>query len=242
MTDRLRWSSRLLESVTILLSILSAFALNSWWDNHKVSLALDEGLGAVAEELDAAKEHIAGRLSVYDQVEQYLGSVLHLLTAVGDASTVEVPDTLMAAVLYAPTIDPPTGALRAFLDSGLLTSVENTEVRQHLASLPSRYEDGADDELDAAKYVLTRIRPTLERSLSSDDFIAVLGQMDHYWKLLRPSTPWRTPISVVHVAKTAEIHNLIASRLQMLQTTRGEIADLERALSIADSLVTEARR
>lgn len=36
----------------------------------------------------------------------------------------EVPDTLMAAVLYAPTIDPPNGVLRAFLESGLLATLE----------------------------------------------------------------------------------------------------------------------
>jgi hypothetical protein len=84
----------------------------------------------------------------------------------------------MAAVLYAPTIDPPNGALRAFLESGLLATLEDPEARRRLASLPSEYEDGADDELDAAEYVLMRIRPALERSLSPADFEAVLGQMD----------------------------------------------------------------
>lgn len=96
--------------------------------------------------------------------------------------------------------------------------------------------------MDAANYVLTRIRPTLERSLSSGDFDAVLGEMDHYWNLLRPSRPWHSPIAVVHVPNTAEIHNLIASRRQMLQTTRGEVADLGGALRATDSLVAEARR
>lgn len=241
-TNRVSWSTRLMEGMTIVLSILAAFALDSWWDSRQVSLALDEGLAAVAEELDAARDHVAERVGVYDRVEQYLAAVVPMLAAAGDASTVEVPDTLMAALLYAPTIDPPTGALNAFLESGLLTSVQDHEVRRHLASLPSRYEDGADDELDAADYVLTRIRPALERSLSSSDFDAVLGQMDHYWNRFQPPGSWRSPLAIVHVPGNAEVRNLIASRLQMLQTTRGEVASLGRALSVTDSLVTEARR
>jgi len=136
----------------------------------------------------------------------------------------------------------PTGTLRTFLDTGVLTSLESHEVRQRPTSLPSHYEDGADDELDAAGYVLTKIRPTLERGLSSSDFDAVLGQMDHYWNSLRPSQPWRTPSARVRVPITAELDDLIASRLQMLQTTRGKVADLEQSLAITDSLVTEARR
>lgn len=129
MQDRLSWSNRLIEGLTIVLSIIAAFVLDSWWDEHQVSLALDEGLAAVAEELDAAQGHVAERVAVYDQVEEYLTAVLHMVAVAGDGPTIAVPDTLMAAVLYAPTIDPPTGALNVFLDAGLLTSVENHEVR-----------------------------------------------------------------------------------------------------------------
>ncbi len=242
MIDRPTWSTRLLEGVTIVLSILAAFALDSWWDNRLVSQTLDDGLGAVSEELDRAAEHLAQRISVYNQVEGYLSAALDMLASEPDGSIIEVPDTLMAAVLYAPSIDPPTGALQAFLDSGLLTSVDHHEARQLIASLPSRYEDGADDELAAVEYILTRIRPMLERSLSSDDFTAVLGQMDHYWGRLRPSFPWRTPFSTVRVLKTAEIHNLVASRLQMLRLARGEVANLESTIAMTDSLLAEASR
>lgn len=231
-----------MEGITIVLSIIAAFALDSWWDEHQASRALAEGLAAVSEELEAAQGHVAERVAVYDQVEKYLSAALQMVAVAGDAPTVPVPDTLMAAVLYAPTIDPPTGALNAFLASGLLTSIDDHEVRRRIASLPSWYEDGADDELDAARYVLTRIRPALEQALSSGDFSAVLSQMDHYWNLLGPADPWHSPISVVQVPNTSEIHNLIASRLQMLRITRGEVAGLGRALGAADSLVAGERR
>jgi len=52
-------------------------------------------------------------------------AVLDLFRADDDGSVIEIPDTLMAAVLYTPTIDPPTGALDAFLRSGLLASMFN---------------------------------------------------------------------------------------------------------------------
>jgi hypothetical protein len=221
--DRGILTNRLLEGVTIVLSILSAFALQSWWDNHLAARALDEGVRSVAEELARAQQHLEGRIGVYDVVEEYLMAVLELL-AEGDGSVIEVPDTLMAAVLYTPTIDPPTGALAAFLESGLLPSVADAELRQRLGGLPSAYEDGADDERDALDYALTSVRPMLERSLSAQDFAAVLGQTQRIWSMYK--RPWNTPFSAVRVRATAELHNAIASRLQMLRLSRGEVADL----------------
>jgi len=57
-----------------------------------------------------------------------------------------------------------------------------------------------------------------------------------------PSRPPHFLEPVQHVPDTAEIHTSIASRLQMLQTTRGEVAGRGGALGATDSLVTGARR
>lgn len=242
MTDRPNLTTRLLEGITIVLSILAAFGLDSWWDNHLASRALEEGLTAVAEELDQAEQHVAERVGAYERVDGYLTAVLDRLGAEGDGSFIEIPDTLMGAVLYTPTIDPPTGALYAFLESGLLTSIADTDLRDRLATLPSRFEDGGDEERDALQYNLATVRPMLERSLSAPDFAAVLAQMDHYWNLFRPSAAWNTLVSMVRVRATAEIRNATASRLQMLRTSRGEVEDLRRGIAEAAMMLQRASR
>lgn len=242
MSDRRPLMNRLFEGVTIVISILSAFALDSWWDNHLASRALEEGLTAVAEELDRAEGHLAARVGAYDRVDGYLTAVLDLLGAEGDGSVVEIPDTLMAAVLYTPTIDPPDGALSAFLQSGRLASVGDPVLRQRIAALPSRYEDGGDDERDALEYTLVTVRPMLERSLSAKDFTAVLAQMDHYWDLFRPSTHWNIPLSMVRARATGEMHNAIASRLQMIRTSRGEVEGLRREIASAATILDQRAR
>ena len=239
MTDRPTVTTRVLEGVTIVLSILAAFALDSWWDNHLASRALHEGLTAVVEELDRAEQHVAGRVVAYDRVDGYLTAALDMLGAEGEGSVIEIPDTLMAAVLYTPTIDPPTGALDAFLKSGRLASIANPELRDRLAALPSRYEDGGDDERDALEYTLAHVRPLLERSLFAQDFTAVLGQMGHYWNLFRPSSSWNTTVSNVRLRATPEIHNAIASRLQMLRTARGEVEGLRNVIADAAAMLQE---
>ena len=74
MTDRPTVTTRVLEGVTIVLSILAAFALDSWWDNQLASRALHEGLTAVVEELDRAEQHVAGRVVAYDRVDGSAGA------------------------------------------------------------------------------------------------------------------------------------------------------------------------
>lgn len=110
MTNREALKTRLGEGVTIVVSILLAFALDSWWDTHRTSQAVDEGLMSVVEELHDAEGGLVERVSAYDRVDGYLVAVLDLLDSAPSGSAIAIPDTLMAAVLYTPTIDPPTGA------------------------------------------------------------------------------------------------------------------------------------
>ena len=84
----------------------------------------------------------------------------------------------------------------------------------------------ADDEIFALGYVDEHVRPTLERYLSSADFSAILRQTPHYWALFRDSTPWAEPSISVPVRATPELHNAIASRLQMMEVARGEVRNL----------------
>lgn len=226
MSKQSGWRDRLSEGITIVLSILAAFALDSWWDNHTLARDVENGMRAVSEELVEAGTHLDERLAAYEEAIGYLSQALELLDSTNPNQAVQVPDKLMAGALYTPTIDPPTGALVAFLDSGLLSAVPDRELRHRIGELPSRFEDGADDEISALSYVNENVRPTLERSMSSADFLAVLRQMPHYWNLFRDSTPWAEPSVSVSVVATPELHNAMASRLQMMKLAHGEVQSL----------------
>ena len=223
------WRNRLSDGITIVLSILAAFALDSWWDNYTITRNVENGIRAVAEELVDVVAHLDQRLSAYDQAIGYLSEALELIESTEPNQVVQVPDKLMAGALYTPTIDPPTGALVTFIDSGLLTGVVNKELRQQIGELPSRIDDGADDELSALGYVDENVRPTLERSLSSADFSAVLRQMPHYWASFRSDVPWAEPSVSVSVFASRELHNAMASRLQMMEFARVEVRDLQQS-------------
>ena len=141
------WRNRLSDGLTIVLSILAAFALDSWWDNYTITRNVENGIQAVAEELVDVVAHLDQRLAAYDQAIEFLSDARELIESAEPNQIVQVPDKLMAGALYTPTIDPPTGALVAFIDSGLLTAVANKEFRHQIGELPSRIDDGADDEL-----------------------------------------------------------------------------------------------
>jgi hypothetical protein len=222
------WRNRLSDGITIVLSILAAFALDSWWDNYTIARNVENGIRAVSEELVDVGAQLDQRLAAYDRAIEFLSDALKLIESTDPNQVVQVPDRLMAGALYSPTIDPPTGALVAFMDSGLLAAVADRELRQQIGELPSRFEDGADDELSALSYVYENVRPTLERSLSSADFSAVLRQMPHYWALFRSDVPWAEPSVSVSVMASPDLHNAIASRLQMMEFARMEVQDLQR--------------
>ena len=228
MPERSNRRNRLSEGITIVLSILVAFALDSWWDNYTVARDVEIGIRAVSEELVDVEQHLGSRIAAYNQAIEYLSQALALIESVEQNQIVRVPDKLMAGALYTPTISPPAGALSAFLDSNLLSAVANRDLRHRIGELPSQFEDGADDELSALSYVDQNVRPTLERSLSGADFSAVLRQMPHYWDRFRDRTPWAEPSISVSVPATPELHNAIASRLQMMEFARGEIEGLHR--------------
>ena len=223
------WRNRLLDGITIVLSILAAFALDSWWDNYTTNRNVENGIRAVAEELVAVVAHLDQRIIAYEQAIEFLSEALELIEATESNQVVQVPDKLMAGALYTPTIDPPTGALVAFIDSGLLAAVVNKELRHQIGELPSRIDDGTDDELSALGYVDENVRPILQRSLSSADFSAVLRQMPHYWAAFRSDVPWAEPSVSVSVFTSRELHNAIASRLQMMEFARVEVRDLRQS-------------
>ena len=223
------WRNRLSDGLTIVLSILAAFALDSWWDNYTITRNVENGIQAVAEELVDVVAHLDQRLAAYDQAIEFLSEARELIESAEPNQIVQVPDKLMAGALYTPTIDPPTGALVAFIDSGLLTAVANKEFRHQIGELPSRIDDGADDELSALGYVDKNVRPTLERSLSSADFSAVLRQMPPYWASFHSDVPWAEPSVSVSVFASRELHNAIASRLQMMEFARVEVRDLRQS-------------
>ena len=222
------WRDRLAGGITIVLSILAAFSLDSWWDNYTVARDVDNGVRAVSEELVDVRTHLDQRLAGYDQAIEYLSQAIELIESVDPNQVVEVPDKLMAGALYTPTIDPPSGALVAFMDSGLLSAIPDRELRRRIGDLPSRLQDGGDDELSALRYVDENVRPTLERSLSSTDFSALLRQMPHYWANFNDRSSWAEPSIMLSVPATPELHNAIASRLQMMEFARGELWGLQR--------------
>lgn len=176
MPERSNWRNRLSEGITIVLSILVAFALDSWWDNYTVARDVEIGIRAVSEELVDVEQHLGSRIAAYNQAIEYLSQALALIESVEQNQIVRVPDKLMAGALYTPTISPPAGALSAFLDSNLLSAVANRDLRHRIGELPSQFEDGADDELSALNYVEENVRPTLERSLSGADFWRYFGR------------------------------------------------------------------
>ena len=85
------WRNRLSDGITIVLSILAAFALDSWWDNYTITRNVENGIRAVAEELVDVVAHLDQRLAAYDQAIEFLSEALELIESTEPNQVVQVP-------------------------------------------------------------------------------------------------------------------------------------------------------
>lgn len=133
------WVRILAESVAIIFSILLAFAIDAWWADRQIRVDIQENLLALKGELES-------NLGSIDQELSYRRAVISSIEALDEPNTGEggsppnEVDALLGDLLWIGKSGFSTGALNSTLQSGLLTHIEDGELRRLLAALPTDYE------------------------------------------------------------------------------------------------------
>ena len=130
-----------LEAVVIIASILTAFAIDTWWEGRQEDRRQEALLRAIVSDVrgmqDEGARVRASWVQALDATEKVLAAGESRLTS-ADAPRV---DSILRDLVLTPTFDAPTGALDALLRSDLgevrgSTIVESTtRLRAHLANL-----------------------------------------------------------------------------------------------------------
>ena len=136
-----RWSRLAVEGVVIVLSILAAFAIDTWWDGRQEDRRQEALLRAIASDVRGMRDEGARVRSLWlqalDATEGVLAAGENGLTS-ADAPRV---DSILRGLVLTPTFDAPTGALDALLRSdlgevrGSTIVASTTRLRGHLSDL-----------------------------------------------------------------------------------------------------------
>jgi hypothetical protein len=156
----LSWGRIGAESVSIVASILLAFAINAWWQNRQTQSLVQESLVALRGEL-------AGNLGIIGTELSYRNAAIasgKTLVTSSDRENLspEPLDHLLGDLSYLGRSAFSTGALQSILQGGLLADIEDGELRRLLAGLPAQYEFVRQFEETNTEFTFYRLEPYID--------------------------------------------------------------------------------
>ncbi len=145
-TQIIPWKRIAVEAAAIVGSILLAFAIDAWWDDHQDRAEEERVFVGLRSEFEQNLRLIEIELSYRHAV---VDAILKMFAASAAPTSLEpeVLDGLIAHVTWWQNIKYSRGAIDGLLQSGGLSVIVNEELRHDLASVPSRYDDTAASEL-----------------------------------------------------------------------------------------------
>jgi uncharacterized protein YdhG (YjbR/CyaY superfamily) len=135
------------EGVTVVVSILIAFALDAWWEQRQLAEEIREDLIIVETELTENVRLIDFNLDMMGRVVSASHSVTKAMYSDPGSAVVEVPgEWVYWGVFVDPTLDLSLGAIDAWIAAGRLAGIEDPELRRRLASVRGKVEDATEEQ------------------------------------------------------------------------------------------------
>ena len=159
LTDLRSWGFLLTEGFLIVVSILFAFALDSWWDerrDRKDELAI---LHALHDEFTANRQVITHYRGLNQNGIESLNALLQAIGAGRWVSDSRTPDEALAYLILAPTPDVGAGVLNALISSGRIELLQNNELRIRLANWQGVFAELLDDLLPSKGFAYDTVIP-----------------------------------------------------------------------------------
>lgn len=171
MTDR-QGKRLVAEGVVIVVSILAAFALDTWWDNHKNAEEEQRVLSALDSEFRSAREDLQVQLESHERI---LNAIQLISEGVANASragdrTVVLPDTALALLYIPPTTQLVLGTLDGLVASARLEIIRDPDLRSSLAAWGNNLAELTEEEWSSRELVLTDLDRVLRERVDVAPF------------------------------------------------------------------------
>ena len=228
MNRQIPWLRVFVEGVVIVGSILMAFGIEAGWDQRNQRLELRLELQNVAQELAENRERVLFQLDLVERIAAAGTAVDEIMELNHENSVTNLPDTLVyLGTAASPTLDVSLGALEALIASGRLASVDDLGVRRRLAGLRARFEDVVENQVRAAEFADTQIRPATRAYVDDKPANRVSAA---FWAEERIVGRGLVHRSRVDFPNTLAFRNLVGFRTLLFVTTIPELRSVLREL------------
>ena len=145
MTDaqKIPWKRLSVEAAAIVASILLAFAIDAWWNELQSDRAVEEVLKAVRSEMRFNVEALGASIVHHEEI----------VAAIGTAQNYETVEGLpRKAVINVEVYEPSTGALDTLVATGLISDIDNIDLRISLGAFARLAQDLNERESRAVEF------------------------------------------------------------------------------------------
>ena len=141
------------EGVVIVASILLAFSIDAWWDEHKKDQDVRQILHLVELETVSNLKNLESSIVRHEEI------LAAIQTALGDRNAT---DSFQRAVISVEVFEPKSDALKTLVTTGMLGAVADVDLRMALSAF-----DGLAKELAEKELAATQFRDAARRRIAS---------------------------------------------------------------------------
>ena len=154
------------EGVLIVVSILAAFGIDSWWSARQLAAEEQGLLLQLKSEFETNAVLLVERREQHESVVEATKSLLEVTGPDSTNKKIEDVERDLADMLHWWTYDPQMGVLTGMIQSGKLGVIRSDHLRGALASWPAKVQDLAEDEIYAVNFTHRDMVPYLTASTS----------------------------------------------------------------------------
>lgn len=223
--NTIQWKRLSIEAVTIVASILLAFAIDAWWDYIGDRREEAELLRNLESELANNSQILTNDIK---DVEDYTEAARRLLAATESVDAVSLPLESIGKDLWQTmswrTSNLSTASLDSAINTGRLALIRDDELRTALSGWPARLSDMSEEEMFEWRHITERYRPFVGGRVK----IPSLEGPD--------PPPLPEGASLRRLMQSDEFHSLLAMRLDVslvsLQDKRETLSELKNLLEL----------
>lgn len=236
-TRRIPWLRVVTEGAVIVVSILLAFGIDAWWDSAKERSEESLVLGALRVEFQQNLSSLRAIHGIHVRYATELGNLLDRVSSAREGATLQIPDSLLRALVSFRTADPAMGTLNTLLASGRIGLIKSQDLQRALAGWPAAVEDAAEDERLVRDFVHGQVIAGLTGDVDVALLLATLSAIPASGRTERTSTSKDyslrlTPRSRALVAQRTHLARLLVGQSQdrleagdfILRLIQGELA------------------
>jgi len=167
------------EGLVIVVSILAAFALDTWWERAQERENERETLAALGSEFREARAEIERRRGNQRRILTAVSTVtdsLHRSLEEGRQS-LSVSDTLLALAYIPPTTSVALGTLQGLIGSGQLGVIRSGDLRARLGAWGAEFDELREEELDSRALAYGEFDRTLRERMNTYGLWAIGDSM-----------------------------------------------------------------